>query len=119
MLDLKPIKDRLAQVAASDWSASELSPGRWGVVADEQYDTDGHTIATCEVAPYEDSRANAVLIAHAKEDLAALVAEVERLRDVRLTLKDALQNLINQFRSDDGMSIEAALHAAERVLEDA
>lgn len=54
-----------------------------------------------------------------KSEQIRLAAEVKRLQDFRLTLKDALHNLIQQFRSDNVMSIEAALHAAERVLEDA
>lgn len=75
MLDLQPIKARLAAA----------TPGPWEVESSET--VDGSFIANMGpimIVPYFQGMApmmaDADLIAHAPTDLAALVAEVERLR---------------------------------------
>lgn len=71
MLDLQPIKDRLAAA----------TPGPWEI--DDRY-SDCHVgqgekaLFTVEV---DAKKSDVELVACAKEDLAALVAEVERLRE--------------------------------------
>lgn len=70
-LDLEPIKARLAAAA----------PGPWYVTSEDGIgDERGAAIA---VGPYGVGidEPDAALIAHAPTDIAALIAEVERLRD--------------------------------------
>lgn len=80
MLDLQPIKARLASATPGPWESAELQGqsrrnsffsvavvGRREVRAD----------IPCQAQPDE---CDADLVAHAPTDLAALVAEVERLR---------------------------------------
>ena len=76
MLDLEPIKERLAAADQGPWSAF-CESGDWWI---QQRDTDGNPIGTmiCDANAISDS--NMELIAHAPADIAALIAEVERLR---------------------------------------
>jgi hypothetical protein len=73
-LDLEPIKDR----AAAAW------PERWvGTSEAIGYYDDGRWFTLARMAAWEGPRVdgpNAEFIAHAREDVPALIAEVERLR---------------------------------------
>lgn len=88
MLDLTPIKARWADVADGPWAVEEWTD------RDYEYDDDDERVtylalraeSPSKMAPgsYELGRLHAVreadAIAHAREDVPALVAEIERLR---------------------------------------
>lgn len=76
MLDLQPIKDRLAAATPGPWTASpNVQPHGVAAVAEV------NTVLVLSSGPLYGSPAqDADLIANAPTDLAALVAEVERLR---------------------------------------
>ena len=80
MLDLEPIKKRLAEASPGPWSwdCDLLRQGEYGepVLGSEPVYDGGEMIGSTTVV----LRTDAALIAHAPTDLAALVAEVERLR---------------------------------------
>lgn len=84
MLDLNPIKARLAAAAPGPWECSRERPDHTGdhVVCEATFDVRRVASAGRWV--------NALLIANAPGDLAALVAEVERLREL---LDQAGENL--------------------------
>lgn len=74
MLDLKPIKDRLSHIAPVPWRWTQDSDGCWSIK-----DADGWEV--CEVNMTRGTAAeNGMAIASAPSDIAALVAEVERLK---------------------------------------
>jgi hypothetical protein len=85
MLDLEPIKARLAHASQGPWairlsgnpnhSVKIISEGRPGLLAEVHHYSDP------QHGPTEIERdANAKLLAAARQDIPALVAEVERLR---------------------------------------
>ena len=79
--DLEPIKERLAAATPGPWEMSYDADDKWTSITGQPYDDGGQwlvcpEVATCEGEPDADS----TFIAHAPEDIAALVAEVERLR---------------------------------------
>lgn len=84
MLDLQPIKDRLAAATPGPWTASpNVQPLGVAAVAEV------NTVLVLASGPlYGSPMRDASLIANAPTDLAALVAEVERLRGI---LADRLQ----------------------------
>ena len=80
--DLEPIKERLAAATPGPWEMSYDADDKWTSITGQPYDDGGQwlvcpEVATCEGEPDADS----TFIAHAPEDIAALVAEVERLRE--------------------------------------
>ena len=76
MLDLDPIKARLAAATPGPWRWSRVES--WGHVAKLH---DIHFLPNlASLSSTQQDQADADLIAHAPSDLAALVAEVERLR---------------------------------------
>ena len=81
-LDLEPIKDRLAK-AHTEWGEWTVQSDEWGecnhvVIRDDE---PGYSIIAEGIGQGDDDGlADATFIAHAPSDLAALVAEVERLR---------------------------------------
>jgi hypothetical protein len=80
-LDLEPIKERLdkAHTEWGPWKAKEDSWDGYSVVIDDN--GPGVSIIAEQIGQGEDGgRGDAEMIAHAPEDIAALVAEVERLR---------------------------------------
>jgi hypothetical protein len=82
MLDLKPIQDRLSAVTPGAWHPVEFPSAKYVGVTAEHWDgcDMGYHVCSTEDCDPEDALPNAVFIAHAKADVAALVAEVERLR---------------------------------------
>lgn len=77
MLDLEPIKRRLAAATPGPWTPTR----RDDIAGGQVYGADGLVICEMTFARPEDvSDANGQLVGHAPADLAALVAEVERLR---------------------------------------
>ena len=81
-LDLEPIKARLdkAHTEWGPWRAKEDSWDGYSVVIDDN--GPGVSIIAEQIGQGEDGgRGDAAFIAHAPEDIAALVAEVERLRE--------------------------------------
>ena len=81
-LDLEPIKERLAAATPGPWKAKEDSWDGYSVVIDDS--GPGVSIIAEQIGQGEDEgRGDAEMIAHAPSDLAALVAEVERLRAER------------------------------------
>lgn len=84
MLDLQPIKDRLAAATPGPWTASPNVQPR-GVAAVAQV----NTVLVLSSGPlYGSPMQDASLIANAPTDLAALVAEVERLQAQLIELVD-------------------------------
>ena len=78
-LDLEPIKERLAAATPGPWKAKEDSWDGYSVVIDDN--GPGVSIIAEQIGQGEDGgRGDAEFIANAPEDIAALVAEVERLR---------------------------------------
>ena len=80
-LDLEPIKERRdkAHTEWGPWKAKEDSWDGYSVVIDDN--GPGVSIIAEQIGQGEDGgRGDAEFIAHAPEDIAALVAEVERLR---------------------------------------
>ena len=80
-IDLEPIKERLdkAHTEWGPWKAKEDSWDGYSVVIDDN--GPGVSIIAEQIGQGEDEgRGDAEMIAHAPSDLAALVAEVERLR---------------------------------------
>lgn len=76
MLDLQPIKDRLKAATPGPWRASHNSkPLNAAAVAEVNT-----TFILPDTPMLSSPHKDADLIAHAPSDLAALVAEVERLR---------------------------------------
>ena len=81
-LDLEPIKERLdkAHTEWGPWRAKEDSWDGYSVVIDDN--GPGVSIIAEQIGQGEDEgRGDAEFIANAPEDIAALVAEVERLRE--------------------------------------
>ena len=81
-LDLEPIKERLdkAHTEWGPWKAKEDSWDGYSVVIDDN--GPGVSIIAEKIGQGEDEgRGDAEFIANAPEDIAALVAEVERLRE--------------------------------------
>ena len=81
-LDLEPIKERLdkAHTEWGPWKAKEDSWDGYSVVIDDN--GPGVSIIAEQIGQGEDGgRGDAEFIANAPEDIAALVAEVERLRE--------------------------------------
>ena len=81
-LDLEPIKARLdkAHTEWGPWKAKEDSWNGYSVVIDDN--GPGVSIIAEQIGQGEDEgRGDAEFIANAPEDIAALVAEVERLRE--------------------------------------
>ena len=80
-LDLEPIKERLdkAHTEWGPWKAKEDSWDGYSVVIDDN--GPGVSIIAEQIGQGEDEgRGDATFIAHAPEDIAALIIEVERLR---------------------------------------
>ena len=81
-IDIEPIKERLAK-AHTEWGEWTVQSDEWGecnqvVIRDDE---PGYSIIAEGIGQGEDDGlADATFIAHAPSDLAALVAEVERLR---------------------------------------
>lgn len=91
MIDLQPIKDRLAAATTDYWRWDRTITGldangdeEWLILSQDQYTPDAALVGTAR------SKENAALIAHSREDLTALVVEVERLRDRVQELTDAI-----------------------------
>ena len=83
-LDLEPIKARLdkAHTEWGPWKAKEDSWDGYSVVIDDN--GPGVSIVAEQIGQGEDGgRGDAEMIAHAPEDIAALISEVERLRAER------------------------------------
>ena len=81
-LDLEPIKERLdkAHTEWGPWKAKEDSWDGYSVVIDDN--GPGVSIIAEQIGQGEDEgRGDAEFIANAPEDIAALIAEVERLRE--------------------------------------
>lgn len=74
-LDLEPIRARLEAAAPGPWEVAKVWGGDW--FFDGPYIWDNGPDNTGEPAT---DKANAVFIANAPTDIAALLAEVERLR---------------------------------------
>ena len=78
-LDLEPIKERLAAATPGPWKAKEDSWDGYSVVIDDS--GPGVSIIAEQIGQGEDKgRGDAEFIAHAPEDIAALITEVETLR---------------------------------------
>ena len=81
-LDLEPIKERLAK-AHTEWGARTVQSEEWSechhvVIRDDE---PWYSIISEGIGQGEDEGlADATFIAHAPSDIAALIAEVERLR---------------------------------------
>jgi len=91
MLDLTPIKERCKKATSKPWHTGWL----WDV--DEWHKAElkvGLTVGAtyrggiCLINLREDGQDNAAFIAHAREDIPALIAEVERLRIALQWIKD-------------------------------
>lgn len=82
MLDLQPIKSRLAAATPGPWRFTKIRP-----------------------QPNPD----ADLIANAPQDLAALVAEVERLRDGIKKYCDVTENALEMWEHEDSYATLKAL----------
>ena len=81
-LDLEPIKERLAAATPGPWKAKEDSWDGYSVVIDDN--GPGVSIIAEQIGQGEDGGwGDAEFIAHAPEDIAALISEVERLRAER------------------------------------
>ena len=81
-LDLEPIKERLdkAHTEWGPWKAKEDSWDGYSVVIDDN--GPGVSIIAEQIGQGEDGgRGDAEFIANAPEDIAALISEVERLRE--------------------------------------
>lgn len=81
-LDLTPIKDRLAR-AHTEWGEWIVESDEWGVCHSVIIQDDGpgySVIAEGVIQGEDDGLADAIFIAAASTDIAALLAEVERLR---------------------------------------
>ena len=92
-LDLEPIKARLdkAHTEWGPWKAKEDSWDGYSVVIDDN--GPGVSIIAEQIGQGEDEgRGDAEFIAHAPEDIAALVAEVERLRGQVEAVRAAVAN---------------------------
>ena len=92
-LNLEPIKARLdkAHTEWGPWKAKEDSWDGYSVVIDDN--GPGVSIIAEQIGQGEDEgRGDAEMIAHAPSDLAALVAEVERLRGQVNAVKAAVAN---------------------------
>lgn len=81
MLDLQPIKDRLAAATPDHWRWDLTITGldangdeEWLIISQDEHAPDAALVGTAR------TKEDADLITHAPADLAALVAEVERLR---------------------------------------
>lgn len=116
MIDLDAIKARLAAATSAE---------QWRADVWTSYDDASH----CAVGPEHESddrdeddpesahaaaMRDADLIAHAPADLAALVAEVERLRDVEACARDALVLIDCGMSAEAGDHLRAAREGAER-----
>ena len=78
-LDLEPIKERLAAATPGPWKAKEDSWDGYSVVIDDS--GPGVSIIAEQIGQgWDEGRGDAEFIANAPEYIAALVAEVERLR---------------------------------------
>ena len=83
-LDLEPIKERLAAATPGPWRVwHDPDPSKAGTAVETAWcygDIEGDTELITDYLP---TGADAEMIAHAPEDIAALVAEVEQLRAER------------------------------------
>ncbi len=79
-MNLEPIKARLAAATPGPWHPVEIPAAKYVGVTAEHWDGDGYHVCSTEDCDPEDAVPNATFIAHAKADVEALVAEVERLR---------------------------------------
>lgn len=89
-MDLQPIKNRLSAITPGEWKSTVFGGGKdtfVGVKAN-QPDNDWYHICSMEYSPAEDVEANALFVAHSKQDITNLVSEVERLRK-RLEIVEA------------------------------
>lgn len=87
MLDLAPIKTRLAAATPGEWRESTYYLG--GVVIRSKYGEERSLLGTrCGTVPVVKEPGDATFIARSKADVEALVAEVERLRS-RLSMASA------------------------------
>ena len=92
-LDLEPIKERLdkAHTEWGPWKAKGDSWDGYSVVIDDN--GPGVSIIAEQIGQGEDGgRGDAEFIANAPEDIAALVAEVERLREQSDAVRAAVAN---------------------------
>lgn len=79
MLDLHPIKTRLAAATPGPWRESTYYLG--DVVIRSKYGEERSLLGTrCGTIPVVKEPADATFIAHSRADIEALVTEVERLR---------------------------------------
>ncbi len=108
-LDLDPIKQRLAAATPGPWRVKEGQRSlHRGTVEVEEFGRLIETVAECYCGGYEGhGRQNAELVAHAPEDLEALIEEVERLR-----AKDADASAECGIRRKFGWSVQAAARDA-------
>ena len=104
MLDLDPIKARLAAATPGRWIWSRVEV--WGRVAKIH---DIHILPNlASLSSTQQDEADADLIAHAPADLAALVDEVERLRAENTLLIVEAENLRSAiFRACEDLSAVA------------
>ena len=92
-LDLEPIKERLAAATPGPWEMSYDADDKWTSITGQPYDDGGQwlvcpEVATCEGEPDADS----TFIAHAPEDMRALIEEVETLRGQVEAVRAAVAN---------------------------
>lgn len=78
-LNIAPIKARLAAVSPGEWGASYRPEGSTTVW---RHEAGAGRFTVAEVCSWDRRRENAEFIANAPADIAALLAEIERLRDV-------------------------------------
>jgi hypothetical protein len=107
MIDLHPIKTRLAAATPGPW---RRDTAKWAVKGDVVYTTadggaDSLFTIRCDDAPCVEREEDAEFIAHARTDMKELVAEVERLRS-RLSVANAkplkFEPMPGEFEDDDG-----------------
>jgi len=80
MIDLFPIKHRLAEVPAPPWGEFGESGDWWIQQKDDEGNPDGESI--CNSGTEDMTCAVATFIEHAPQDIADLIAEVELLRSL-------------------------------------
>lgn len=96
MLDLDAIRARTAAASPGPWQPDVKlvrRGGRGGVHSVEQLwvDSPGRCVCNVGLAEYAAVEHDAVFIAHAREDVPALIAEVERLREREKNLTGAYE----------------------------
>lgn len=114
-LDLDAIKARANAASSGPWSAIELPPNehydRPAFWVDAGYDeasgTTSKTVADCLW-----SMADAEFIAHARQDVGALLAEVKRLRAVEQRMRD----LVTRLRAKDEIESDEIADMIQRAL---